>query len=1443
MSKPPASTTPPPSYLARRQAMGRNWPMPSALTLATLSMLAQAQAQGVTPPSLAPANPQPIATQRATIAPAAAGQAAGPAAAVAVLIDQANYWRNQQQYPQALASLNRALSIDPHNANALALQGQLQADRGDRAAAESALKQLRRVSPGDARIDKIDQSLRVGPIPQEALTDARKLAGDGRQAEAIDRYNKVFRGNPPPDSLAVEYYQTLAGTEGGWEKARDGLARVVRQNPQDLRTQLAYAQMLTYRDGARADGVTRLQALTANPAVADNAGHAWRQALLWLPDNAGSAPALQAYLTIHPNDSEVAAKLQNASKPPPAADPATLARAGGFDELNQNQLPKAANSFQTSIEANPADADALGGLGIVRLRQKNMAEAKSLLSRAIALDPDHASRWSAALAAASNPGGGPNPATALMNRGQYAAAERDLQRQLRTGGNVAGLTSMLADAQAQQGRLGDAETSYRAALARQPGNAGALVGLAGVLSREGRGQEALELLDRAQASGNSRQVGQARAAELRLQAGAISDPATQTGLYRAAVAADPTNSWLRLDNARALVKERHLAEARSVMAQAVAGRPATDALKAGVVFANETHDPNAAAALIGRLPASLRTPDMLVSQQQAKLQRQIADALALDPEAAHEQLLAMAAQRDPTGARGAAIARALFRNGDKTAANEAIGTARALGSPTSQARLAYASALLDIDQPLAAQTELRRVGRGGDLSAADRTDLAQLQAGLAIRTSDALNERGQQAEAYDRLAPSLSRTPADPDLNQALARLYDGAKQPKMALQINQELLRRDPANIEARRGAITAALAAGNNGLADRLAREGLQLTPDDPRGWLASADVAKARGNTARALHDLERARALRQQQLGYSDNGDDDSTLPPVAAIPGVSLVPGEAPSYAQDLPPARTMPPTRTIGRQLAQNDIAPLTVPPDLYPPQAVLPAYPPTPFARAAATELAPQYRNAPRRTLATPLADQNQSYQPAEDRAAADTGPFGHTAPQPMAVAADLAPAQDANPFRSRSRPSVLDSAPSSLSGSDQLAAAAMAPPADPMTAQIDSDIGTLRNAVAPTAQGGVGFRSRSGDSGLDGLTELAVPLEATFSPGGTGRVTLTATPTFLSSGKIGGDVNNQQRFGAGALLLFGQAPGTTTGNRFFGTAAPDQHASGVGLDLGYKVGNASADIGTSPVGFQQQNLLGGVEWAPALSDGVRLRLTGERRAVDDSILSYAGTKEPTSGLAWGGVTRNRGKANLEFSAGKLDLYAGIGGDRLVGRHVLGNSEIEAGAGGSYPVFKNASQEVRVGVDLVYFSYKKNLRFFTYGQGGYFSPQQYFAALLPITYKEQVDPDLFYEVGATVGLQNYNEKSSPYYPNSPAAQSVLELESQLPTAASGVNTAYPASSSSGFAGGAHGLIDYQVDPSFHVGAKVNYLHAGNFSETTGTVFAKYTFNGPSKAR
>ena len=165
-----------------------------------------------------------------------------------------------------------------------------------------------------------------------------------------------------------------------------------------------------------------------------------------------------------------------------------------------------------------------------------MAEARSLLSRAIAADPEHKSRWEQALAGASV-GEDYAAARAAIQRGQFDAAERQLRGIIARGGDVGGAQAMLADALGRRGDLAGAEAPYRAMLARQPNNADALVGLAQVLGKQGRGAEAEALLDRAQSTGDSRAVGRIRTDALRQQAAATKDPIAKEALLRAAAAA------------------------------------------------------------------------------------------------------------------------------------------------------------------------------------------------------------------------------------------------------------------------------------------------------------------------------------------------------------------------------------------------------------------------------------------------------------------------------------------------------------------------------------------------------------------------------------------------------------------------------------------------------------------------------------------------------------------------------------------------------------------------------------------------------------------------------------------------------------------------------------------------------------------------------------------
>jgi tetratricopeptide (TPR) repeat protein len=809
------------------------------------------------------------------------------------------------------------------------------------------------------------------------------------------------------------------------------------------------------------------------------------------------------------------------------------------------------------------------------------------------------------------------------------------------------------------------------------------------------------LMARADATGQQKSASQTRAQQLRQQAQQTADPDAAIGLLREASAAAPSDPWLRLDLARAMAKQGNAAEGRAVMASLTdTARPSTDALHAAALFALEDKRPGEAATLAERIPARSRSADMTRLLATAKFEqavRQVVADSAISGDA-RQRLLALASSPDPDGTRGAIIVRAFASLNDPAGARRAVALELAANrNPTPSARLAYAGALMEAGQTAEAGHLVSSLDMAGSLTAEQSKALAGLRDGLAIRSSDLLNQEGQTAEAYDQLSPALRQSPDDPDLNLALGRLYQSARDPRQALNIAQALLRREPSNMNARRAAVSAAIELGDLQVAESIVTDSLASNPEDPRSWLMSADLARARGNNRRVLADLHTAQNLRHQQMG----------LEPTAGPAGIYTKANTSASAAGG-------------------------------------------NPFRR-------------------------------------------GNTSPPPpirVADASGLLPSTPAGPML----------------------------PADDMGNDIAKAIVEAQAEVAPTVSLGVGVRERTGSTGLDKLNEVTTPLNASYSPGGYGRLTMSVTPTILTNGQLSGATVTRQQFGSLVLNP------TTVGN---------QYAQGVGLSSAYKYRWAAVDVGSTPIGFRVHNMLGGLELAPALTNDLRLRLTAERRAVTDSLLSYAGTVDPGSNLTTGGVVRSRGFGKLELSVGLANLYAGGGYSQLAGKNVASNNETELGAGGSYPVYRNATDELRVGLDLVYFAYANNLRYFTLGQGGYFSPQSYFAALIPVSYTQRLH-DLTWSVGGSVGVQNYAESSSLVFPNDPGRQARLyTLAGTDPT----IITAYPSDTNSGLVGGVHASLDYQVAPSLRIGGVLRYDRAGNWNETQASVFARYIFN------
>jgi Tfp pilus assembly protein PilF len=1219
--------------------------------------------------------------------PAAAQQPPAQGGAVGVLIRQAERWLAQDRIDLAAAPIERALAADPENAAALAVAARIELARGNREAAASFQSRLERAG-ARAEAQQVAEAIRAATLDRAGLEEARRLAREGRGAAAVQRYRQLFGNQPPPEALALEYYQAMAGAPATRAEGIQNLARLATRPGAPERARLAHAQALTFDPASRAEGIQRLQALADSAEVGAEARRAWSAAIGFSGTDPGMTPQAEAYLQRFPDDAEMRRRVETMrSAPRPApADPGAEARQLAFQRLEAGQVADSARRFEELIRANPADSDALGGLGIIRLREGNAAAARQLLERAIAADPASARNWQRALDAASY-GDEVAAARGLLRRGDAEGADTIARRAaMREVEDRSDAETLLGEIALRQGDPLAAEARFRAALARRPGFPPAQAGLNAALRAQNRApepQRAAPAEPRApREPGEPRFAGPAEggtpplppgAAGFRNEASRVADPAAASALLRNAMAAAPDDPWIRLDLARLLRRQGRGSEGRALVEELAARVGTPDAVYAAALMAEEDARYADADAFLGRIPASRRSADMARLAARIRTQREVAAGAALmaaSPLDGRMQLLTLAARPDPTGSIAGSVIRTFAEAGDRAGAAEAGRIAALANRSQVAARVAIAGALLGAGleaEATALAAEIEATGPGESV----RRDLAALRNGAAIRAADRLNEQGDQAAAFERLRPALA-APDNREAQLALARLYIGARQPAEALRVAEAALARDPRNVEIRRAAIEAALAAGDRRRAAQLLAEGQSAMPYDSRVLLLEARVARDAGDGARARQVLESAARQRAAELGAGSRGTASAGLPSGAG------------------------------------------------------------NPFARGAAPTAGPATTDRLTREIQQELA----------------------------AVSEDLGPAV-------------------TISG---------------------------------------GGRMRSGDEGIDRLAEFSTRIEGVATaPIVGGRVTAFAEPTTLEAGAQQNSRQVRQRYGTAALNGAGTLP-----------PAPSGSASGVGVGFGYVRGDwLRADIGSTPLGFTTPNLVGGVELAPRLTDsGVRVRVGAERRAMNDSLLSYAGVTDPRTGISWGPVMRNGARGQVEFPLGTGYGYVGGGYSTLDGDGVAGNSRVEGGAGLSIPVWRGPEAELRAGLDLVYLAYQRNLRYFTLGHGGYFSPQQYTALNIPVDYRARYG-DLSYRLGATIGYASWREDSAPLFPNDSALQAQMVAVANASTSTSEpLSATYRGQAQAGIVGGVRADFEYPVTQDLSLGAALQYEKANDFDQT-----------------
>ncbi|KUY80833.1 cellulose synthase subunit BcsC-related outer membrane protein [Burkholderia sp. RF4-BP95] len=1227
----------------------------------------------------------------------------------------ARMWGAKHRDDLARDALRKGLLIAPDDSELLAEQVRVLLRLGDAQGAQATLARLQLRAPAAPDTRRAADEYRVATSGRGEMAQIRLLARSGRADEAARRIVALFPNGAPSGALGAEYYQIVANAPGGREPAVAALRRAVAADPQDSNAALALARLLNQRDDTRAEANRIAWSLAKRPdADHTEAMAVWRRVL----QSAGTDPAyldaLRAYLALVSDDTEfrdraAALDRQRDAQRLLERDPGYIAQQRGLQALARGDLSGADPLLARAAQARAGDADAVGGLGLLRLREGRHDEARALFTRAAALSTDQRGKWQS-LARTAQFWGLIAQGRAAASAGRPQDAERAARAALAMQPDSPDAKLQLADALLAQRDWARAEPLLRELLAARSPNLSAVRGTATLYENTGRADRIGPLLDALQSRVTGRDDRHAldglRADLLASEARALADkgergPAAQR--YEAAVRAAPDAPWTRFALAR-LYRDMGLPQlGRTVMDDGLAQSDTPEMRYATALYRNSLDDIAGAQAALAGVDDAQRSDGMR------------ALARKLD------------AEGSLAGARGA------LGRGDRAAFAASLAHAQASAPDDPDMLAAIGAQWIDAGEPERGLAPLRdwiaahpreadpdvRLRYGDLLGSAGRDDA--LAAWLdALRREPALTP-AQTARIEDQSLRLVLRQTDDAIAQRDYARARTLLDRASLAGRADKRYA-LELADLERAQGRYDAA----RDALAPVVAR-----TPDDADTQLALARIDEDSGHRAAAL-------ARVQAVLARTPDDDVDTRLSVVRRLNALRR-PDEA---AQVIDPLQAAYPAR-----------ADVTV-------------------AAGRVAEAQGRYDDAASLYRLSLSQERTSGVSPGRD---------GRTPAQ--AAFADLAQRRD---------PEI--------------------------------EIGWLP-------------AYKSGDEGISAYRAQQVPIYVQMPVRYDGHAFLQLDTVHLDAGTLDTSDPNAyslKTFGTYAALntpIGLPAPFAANPSAAASIAHPPgdlhQPMTGVALGAGYRTDAWRVDLGTSPLGFPVHYLVGGVRYrfdaGPA-----SFTVNASRRPETSSVLSYAGMRDPWTGAVWGGVRRDGVNLRAAVDVGRVNLFAELGAGVLSGRNVERNAEVTLRSGFTVPVYERATMKVSTGLVGNAWHYAQNLRYYTYGQGGYYSPQRYLSLGVPIEWAGRRDA-LSWDLTVTAGISNSYEKDSLFYPtfaNQRAAQEAAGL-------------VYAGSSTRGvsFSYGVNGIVEYRVNPHLSVGAQLHVDRSHDYAPSSALVYLRYAFD------
>ncbi len=279
----------------------------------------------------------------------------------------------------------------------------------------------------------------------------------------------------------------------------------------------------------------------------------------------------------------------------------------------------------------------------------------------------------------------------------------------------------------------------------------------------------------------------------------------------------------------------------------------------------------------------------------------------------------------------------------------------------------------------------------------------------------------------------------------------------------------------------------------------------------------------------------------------------------------------------------------------------------------------------------------------------------------------------------------------------------------------------------------------------GGLHYKRRSGLKGLHWLETYSLPLDVDIYQSPTIHWYGDGDILYLYDGFVSDSNSSFLDFGLGE------------------SQRQDEIASDIGFEpkIGVETSNFKLEIGSTPLGAKLSAELTWLARVQGSIDSWGAHISFLQKGLDETMLSYVGERANKNNLEvnWGRVLKEGFEAGVSYDSDvtlNLDLsyYPNIHG-----LNVMKNSEFKLVSSAIYHSSIEDLSYADFGLLFVYDSFDKNSDLFTYGHGGYFSPQEFWLGNFIVDVGDTFGSKFYYKAKGSLGFEGYIVDDVDKYP------------------------------------------------------------------------------------